>query len=50
MLPAINKNRRARRKLCEQIGEKEQNFPALVAVAHYHAMRAEHKTARELSE
>jgi predicted ATPase len=38
------------RELCEQTGAREQIFPALVAVAHYHAMRAEHKTARELSE
>src|SRR5262249_32861503 len=48
--PEVEHAFRRARVLCQQIGEKEHVVPALVGMVHYHAMRAEHKTARELAE
>jgi predicted ATPase len=41
---------RRARALCEQIGKRKHVVPALYGMVHYHAMRAEHQTARELAE
>jgi class 3 adenylate cyclase/predicted ATPase len=48
--PEVEYAYRRARELCQQIGEKKHVVPALVGMVHYHAMRAEHKAARELAE
>jgi tetratricopeptide (TPR) repeat protein len=38
------------RDLCQQADETERLFPVLFGLFMYYAMRAEHKTAREIAE
>ena len=48
--PEVEHAFRRARELCQETGEREHVVPALTGLTHYHAMRAEHRTARELAE
>ncbi len=48
--PEVEQAYQRARELCKQTGDRRHIVPALVGLAHYHAMRAEHQAARELAE
>jgi DNA-binding winged helix-turn-helix (wHTH) protein/predicted ATPase len=48
--PEVDHAFRRARELCQQTSEREHVVLVLLGMVHYHAMRAEHQTARELAE